>query len=383
MLKLRQVEEAEREMLFKLCCIFKDSLEDFGTSIDRSLRYLDKIVLPIIMASKRDRSYNPFSEIIEKYVMHILVDKFEKEDYRFLPLGYSGDLTLENNKYILSIDIKTANIDNPSDFKHTVNVGINQMTHVAKLPLNIDANGDNSASSLSLPSPYFVYPTLPPFYCLPKDDLKLILTYGLMFIYPAYRDLINDIREKYKSLFEFFSQRVKKVLIHVISESSGISKEKVKASLEKKPQSSRSSREELIIENLIRGIFIHEKEESIILKSLFIPEKDKSVIEEFRSELKAFIEGIKERNIRPIAIIAISIPNGLLRDFYLDRFVSGKSYANSARYHYEDGIFEVIKQETGEEIPRVVFIALEKRYEKELKKYFKKIIVFDYSLREI
>lgn len=135
MSELRNIEEMERDVLIKLGWIFKDSLENFSTSVDRSLRYLDKIVLPIIMASKQDKSYNPFSEIIEKYVLHILIDKFEREGYALLPLGYSADLTLESNKHILSIDIKTANIDNPSDFKNTVNVGVNQMTHVAKLRL--------------------------------------------------------------------------------------------------------------------------------------------------------------------------------------------------------------------------------------------------------
>ncbi len=68
---------------------------------------------------------------------------------------------------------------------------------------------------------------------------------------------------------------------------------------------------------------------------------------------------------------------------YLEKFVSGKSYARSARYHYEDGIFKIIKQETGQEFSRVVFIALNEEYMGVLRRYFKRIIVFDYCLKEV
>ena len=58
-----EIEKIEKEILFKCGCIFKDLLKEFSTSVDRSMGYLDKIILPIIMASKRYKSYNPFSEI--------------------------------------------------------------------------------------------------------------------------------------------------------------------------------------------------------------------------------------------------------------------------------------------------------------------------------
>jgi len=68
---LFEIEEREKEILFKLGWLFKDSLNDFSTAVDRSLGYLDKIILPTIMASTKDKSYNPFSEIIEKYVLYL------------------------------------------------------------------------------------------------------------------------------------------------------------------------------------------------------------------------------------------------------------------------------------------------------------------------
>ena len=366
-----QIEEKEKEMLLKLGWIFKDSLDDFSTSVDRSLKYLDKIVPPIIMASKKGKSYNPFSEIIEKYVIHIMTRKFEREGYSLLPLGYSADLTLENEHHILNIDIKTANIDNPSDFRKTINVGINQMTHVAKLRLN----------RRFLPSPYFVYPTIPPFYEMDDGSRKLVLTYGLLFIYPSYRDLMDDIREDYHSLFDFFNRKLKHVLIQIVERNFGISKEKAVRIIESKPRRSRYSRDELITESLIRGVFIHRQERENILHSLNISKKEYIVIEKFSRQIEEFINQLRKRDIKPIAIIAISLPNGLLKEKYLNKFVSGKDYARSARYHYEDGIFEVIKEKTGKEFPRVIFIDLNMDYLNDLKNYFDRIVVLDYQLR--
>ncbi len=370
MSELKDIEEIEKTLLIKLCEIFKDSLEDFSTSVDRSLRYLDKIVLSIIMASKQEKSYNPFAEIIEKYVLNILIRKFEKEGYNLLPLGYSADLTLENDQHILSIDIKTANIDNPSDFRGTINVGINQMTHIAKLPLK---------DKQYLPSPYFVYPTIPPFYSTPGGGRKLILTYGLMFIYPSYRDLIDNIRKDYNSLFEAFNYQVKSTLIPIVVRNFKISDKEAKKILEKKTEKSRYSKDELITESLIRGLFIYGEKD--ILNALKFLGNEYKIIEDFSSSLKKIIKQLRELDIKPIAIIAISLPNGILKEKYCNRFVSGKDYAKSARYHYENGIFEVIKEETEEVFSRVVFVDLNKNYLNKLKEYFNKIFILEYQLK--
>jgi len=372
-LDLLKIEEREKEILLKLGWLFKNSLDDFSTAVDRSLGYLDKIILPTIMASKQDKSYNPFSEIIEKYATHILTHKLEKEGYKLLPLGYSADLTLENKDHILSIDIKTANLDNPSDFNKTINVGINQMTHVAKLPIN----------RRFLPSPFFVYPTIPPYYKFPDGRIKLILTYGLLFIYPSYSDLVGEIRQDYAKLFEFFRDKVRKALIPILVRLLRVNEKKVEQILEKKPESSKYTREELIAENVIRGIFIHEQEREELLKSLGINSEDKKIIETFSEKLKEFTNKLRERDVKPIAIIAIAIPNGLLKEKYLDKFVSGKNYSKSARYHYEDGIFEIIKEKTGKSFPRVLFLDIKEEYLSELKKYFDEVVILDYQLRRL
>lgn len=370
---LLEIEKVEKKVLFNFSWLFKNSLDEFGTSIDRSLGYLDRIILPTIMASKQDKSYNPFAEIIEKYAAHILTYKLEKEGYKLLPLGYSADLTLEGNDHILSIDIKTANLANPSDFRETINVGINQMTHVAKL----------YANRKFLPTPFYVYSTIPPYYKFPNGQVKLVLTYGFLFIYPSYSDLIAEIRKEYTELFKFFRNKVKKVLIPILAEILKTSEEKAEQILESKPKKSRYTREELITESIIRGIFIHEEERSELLKGLNVNSEDKKIIEHFSKKIEEFTNSLRERDVKPISIIAIAIPNGLLREKYLNKFVSGKNYSKSTRYHYQDGVFEIIKERIGEEYPRVLFLDINDTYLEELKKYFRKIVILDYQLRTL
>ena len=369
-----EIEEVEKNVLCKFSWLFKNSLNEFSTSIDRSLGYLDRIILPTIMASKQDKSYNPFAEIIEKYAAHILTYKLEKEGYKLLPLGYSADLTLEGNDHILSIDIKTANLANPSDFRETINVGINQMTHVAKL----------YANRKFLPKPFYVYSTIPPYYKFPDGQVKLVLTYGFLFIYPSYSDLIAEIRKEYTKLLEFFKNKVKKVLIPILADILKTSEKKAEQILKSKPEKSMYTREELITENIIRGIFIHEEENSELRSHLKVnSEEDEEIIKPFSTKIEEFTKRLRERDVKPISIIAIAIPNGLLRDKYLNKFVSGKNYSKSARYHYQDGVFEFIKQSKGKEYPRVLFLDINDRYLEELKKYFRKIVILDYQLKTL
>ena len=70
----------------------------------------------------------------------------------------------------------------------------------------------------------------------------------------------------------------------------------------------------------------------------------------------------------------------MLKEKYLDKFVSGKNYSKSARYHYEDGIFEILKEKTGNKFPRVLFLDVNEEYLSELKKYFDEIVILDYQL---
>ena len=78
---------------------------------------------------------------------------------------------------------------------------------------------------------------------------------------------------------------------------------------------------------------------------------------------------LKEKDVKPIAIISLSIPNGLLRPHYDDKIVSGKQHGRSLRYNYEDGKFKLLDGDKS----RVVFIYHDTKYESRLKKYFPKM----------
>lgn len=369
------IEMMERDVLLKIGMLLRNSLNEFSTYIDRSLGYLDKIILPIVMASKHNKSYNPFAEIIEKYVSYILTLKLEKQGYKFLPLGFSADLTYEYNDHILNIDVKTANLDNPSDFKKTINVGINQFTHIAKIPVGI--------RSRHFEDPIYVYPTLPPYFRLPDGKIKFILSYGVLFIYPSYKELLDNIRNEYEKIYSFFKGKIEKILINVLQSKLSMNQNEAINLLRKKPRNSRYTREDLITENIIRGIFIHEHESDKIKNYLGIGDKELKEIEEFKDKLQRLVDDLRNKDIKPVAIVSISIPNGLLKEKYKDKFVSGKDFSKSARYHYQSGIFEYIKEKLNQEYPRVLFLDCDKNYCKDIEKYFDTIYLLTVNITKI
>lgn len=364
---LRSVEEKERDVLFSLAITLKNSLNDFSTSMDRSLGYLDKIIIPIIMASKENKSYNPLSEIIEKYVSQILINKLEKNDYNLLPLSYSSDIMMENKDYIINVDVKTANLNNPSDYQRTVNVGINQTTHPGKLVLK----------RKTLPYPYYVYPAVPPFYTLPDGTKKLILSYALMFIYPAYKERVDEIRDYYNSLRILFQSKVKSDLLKILQKQFNLSDVDAEKALDER------NRYKAITDSIIRGLFIYQLNKEDIMARLNLSGSDIAKIDDFGSKNSEFAAYLRALNIKPLAVIAIALPNGLLSGEYIDKIVGGKDYAATTRYHYGDGIFSVIKKETNKEYPRVLFVDVDSNYETQLRKQFGEIHVLDINTKVI
>ena len=364
---LRTIEEKERDVLFSLAITLKNSLGHFSTSMDRSLGYLDKIIIPIIMASKQNKSYNPLSEIIEKYASQILINKLEKNDYHLLPLSYSSDIMMENKEHIINIDVKTANLNNPSDYQRTVNVGINQTTHPGKLLLEGNP----------LPDPYYVYPAIPPFYTLPDCTKKLILSYALMFIYPAYKERVDEMRDYYTSLRSLFQSKVRSNLLKILQGKFNLSYVDAVKALDER------NRYIAITDSIIRGLFIYQLNKKDIMATLDLNDSDMAEIDDFRSKINQFADYLRALNIKPIAVIAIALPNGLLSGEYLDKIVGGKDYGATTRYHYGDGIFSVIKKETNKEYPRVLFVDLDSNYETQLRKQLGEIQVLDITTKVI
>lgn len=359
--KQLEIEEKELEVLKKLNNIIGDSFDDFQGRLDNSVKYLDYIVLPIIMASIEEKSYNPFSEIMEKHITFVLNKKMESFGYKVMPLENSADLTFEAEDHILHLDIKTANFKNLSDYKNTIPLGLNQMSYPSKIRQGVRGKTEYISSGHEKIK---VFPNLPPKYKNNGKE-KLTITNGLQFIYPDYKEVIDNIRKDYKNIRESLSKKVKELLKDLFK-----NKEELKTALKHKPSNTTKTRQDIMVSNIIRAICIHNG-----IDELELDEGTKKDIEKFIKSIKNIENKLKNKNIRPLATISISVPNELLTPHYDDNFVSGKSWGSSSRFHYENGTFKGLNNQS-----RVIFINYDLKYEKELKECFNKIVT--YSLEE-
>lgn len=360
-----QIEKKEYEILEKLNYLFKDSLDIFNSGLEDSMKYINYITLPIIMASLEEKSFNPFSEVIEKHTCYIFNNKMIAiTPYKMLPLGYTSDLCFESDNHIIHLDIKTANLNNPSDFKDTIALGFNQTSYPGKLPSGIWSTNDYCKDGINEVK---AYPILPEEYKVDGKS-KLCLTYGLIFIYPAYEDIINRIRQKYIEIRKVIDNKLIDLFKGVFS-----NQDNIVQFLNYIPSKEKFKRREVIIGNLVRAYFIHNKRE-LILNS-----EEKIKLEEFSKKIIQISDELIKREIKPVAIISISIPNGKLSPHYDSQIVSGKSFGASIRYHYKDGIFKGLN---GKEKSRVVFIDYNKKYLLQLKVHFNKIITYNIVEKE-
>ena len=366
------IEKIEYETLLKFNQIFYGCIEEFNTRLDASLNYLDYITLPVIMSSIEKKAYNPFAVIIEKYVEFIVAQKMERHDYKFLPLGYSSDLSFESEDSIIHIDVKTANLNNPSDFKDTIPLGYNQTSYHAKLPL-----GERGESFYleDGKEPFKVYPNLPTEYTI-NGKKKITITNALLFIYPDYKDIMDEFRGDFEDILSLIDGRLKDVIFDILKNSRlFINSQDVERFLEKKNKNTNIKNRRILAENLVRGYYIHNLTSEVDSKfNLQNDEKEK--MHKFIDKIKKATQKLRDREIKPIAIISISIPNGKLSPYYDDEIVSGKQYGKSIRYHYSDGKFKLLSKE-GEMKSRVVFLDYDEKYLSILRKYFSNIYVFE------
>jgi len=369
----RKIEEIEYATLLKINEIFSNSLADFGTRLDSSLKYLDHITLPIIIASIEEKSYNPFSGIIERYVEYIVSQKMESHGYKFLPLGYSSDLCFELQNAVIHIDIKTANIENPSDFKDTIPLGFNQTSYRGALPLGI-RGGDFYLSKGK--EPFKVYPNLPPKYDGINGINKVTVTNALLFIYPDYKNILDDVRRDYEKILSLIDKKLKGCILEILTtEGHSVSANSIDKYLRKKNKNTDIKTGRILSENIVRAYYIHNLKGAIESK-FRLTEEEKNKLVVFIKQIKKVSEKLREKNIKPIAIVSISIPNGKLSPLYDDEIVSGKNYGKSIRYHYQNGIFKLLSS-NGETKSRVVFLSYDPNYMNVLKNYFRNIYVFE------
>jgi hypothetical protein len=355
-----EVEKKELEVLKKLNFVFNDSLDTFNTCLKDSLDYIYYVTLPIVMASLENRSFNPFSEIIEKHISFIVNSKMISLGYKMIPLGYSSDLTFEDDKTVINIDIKTANINNPSDFKEDVALGLNQTSYAGKLPCGIRGkeyyrDGVNSVKT---------FPNLPKSF---KEKNKLTITNGLLFIYPDYKDIIDEIRNDYIEIREILDSNLKPLFKDIFDK-----EENLELFLNYKPSSEKFKRREFIIENLVRAFCVHDK-------NIEMPSDVEEKLKLFSKRVSEMADKLSAREIKPVAIISVSIPNGILEPHYDTQVVSGKSWGRSIRYHYEEGIFKGLKERNS----RVIFIDYDEKYLPLLKDYFRNIVTYKIEEHEL
>ena len=380
----KEIEEIEYETLLKIDEVFSDSLEDFNTRLDGSLRYLDYLALPIIMSSIEAKSYNPFAEIIERYVEYIVAQKMEIRGYKFLPLGYSSDLCFESENTVTHIDIKTANIKNPSDFKDTIPLGLNQISYSGHLPL-----GERNSSFYFSEGrePLKIHPNLPTEYEI-DGKKKIAVTNALLFIYPDYKDSLDTVREVYVEILNLIDGKLKNFILEILSEVTEVRADNVDKFgegidqfLNKRNENSNIQTRRILSENIVRAYYIQNIKDNI--ESQFrLSREEKLKLTAFIEKIKYISNELRRKNIKPIAIVSISIPNGKLAPLYDDEIVSGKNYGKSIRYHYENGIFKLLSNDQDKK-SRVVFLSYDKSYEKELRSYFTNIYVFETRQKKI
>lgn len=348
------IEKKESSTLLKLNSIFSKNLKLFNNNLQDSINYMFYISLPVIMASIEKKSYNPFSEIIEKNISYIINKELLTLGYKMLPLGYSSDLSFENEKFVINIDIKTANIKNPQDFNKEIALGFNQTSYPGRLPLGIRSSNEYSLKGIDNVK---VNPFLPVEYTV-QGKKKLNLTYGLIFIYPDYKEIIDSIRKEYLKIRGIINS-----MLPSVYKDSFKNEENFEFFLNHKTTKSKSQRRKYIIDNLIRAYFVGEK------RDLSLNDTQKNILEQFGTLIKLISDKLIKREIKPVAIISISIPNGKLVPHYDDQIVSGKDFGESIRYHYNEGRFKGLRKKS-----RVIFIYKNSKYETILRKYFGKIL---------
>ncbi|HPN38861.1 MAG TPA: hypothetical protein PL041_10680 [Melioribacteraceae bacterium] len=237
------IEKKEYEILKKINIVIKSQIELFNSNLENSLKFIEYLTLPLVMASNKSKSYNPFAEIIERHFTHIINYQMLSSDFLITPLGNSSDLCFEGNDCIIHIDIKTANITNTSDFKNNIALGFNQISYPGNLPISIDTENSKFRFTDNI---LRTYPFLPTEYII-KNQKKLCLTYGLLILYPDYSDKIKKITKEYNNIVSLISSKIQKIILEHINsntskQSSGsIAQDKI----------------DLFTKNAIRGYFMH------------------------------------------------------------------------------------------------------------------------------
>lgn len=342
------IEKQEKKRLDMLSVEIKCALPEIERCLSRSLRFGIASSFQLIMASK-SRTYNPFSGSIEAATTDVLIARLGPLGYKRLYAELGSNIIFEGSDECLDIDIKTANVENLSDFRGTIPIGPCQTTHPAMLSLFRRKPDDAYLKPLLT-----VYPYLPP--VIRVEKLKLLYTFALMFIYPSCREVTGSARDRLNDFEEHVRGRLNQVFVQQVSALVAKSPATMQSWLEQK--SNRQTHAKDQSENQLRGIFIQN--ELKILDRLNIPHNDPKKIavhEKIRQVEEQFVK------TKPIAVFLVSIPNGLLIQYY-NCFVSGKNHSKSTRFYYKDAPFQTLQNSAPP--PRITLLYVNKRYKKQI-----------------
>lgn len=348
----KKIEELEKKTLDKTLQIIREVIPELQNKLENSKKYLEQLAIPLLIASEEEKTFNPFANMIEKYIEILFVEKARMSGWELIPLGFSADLCFETEEVVVHLDIKTANIDNTSDFKNTAPVGVNQFSYPGVLPIGIRGTNNYAPKGVSF---LRVYPNLPAEYRYDNSS-KLTITLAVQFIYPSYKDIINRIRSHYLDISKIIDDK----LLSMLESQLNFSRDALEGALNYRSKKSRTMRRKIFVKNLIRGMYIHGKKGNVC-PLLNLNKREEEIFEEFENRFEEFVDKLKSADIKPIAYNVLVLPNGNLEPLYDDQIVSGKNIGNSIRHHYELGNFKLL-----DNFKRSELVILDEQYRSKL-----------------
>lgn len=367
----QEIEELEKEFLIDIYKVVEGNESLIEDKLDESLRYVEYILPPLINASG-DRTLGFMAEILEKYLSDILIEEFEERGYENRPLFYSSDICLEGEDIMLHIDLKTANIENTSDYASKIPIGNNQTSYTGFAPIKIKTRGKGNGKKLDKLEDKFpkVYSNLPNYY-ENNGKKKLTLTYSVSIVYNEFSSDLSNIIEDYKEIKELiksnFSSKYQNLIQRYYNE------ELAEEFVEEGWMSHNNYGDKLSDSYFIALMMRKDKEH--IRKFLELNEQENTKIANFRNKLESLENSLRSKGIA--YILCTSLPNGLLSpDYDLKKrggkgkkgLKSGKNFGEDPRFYYGDGMYENL-----EDFPRVLFPYVNNEFFEEINQNFGQI----------
>lgn len=123
-LPLEKLEQIERKYFEFVCLLMKESIDDIVEKLNSRLGIKEDWYEDFIRTKKKEKPND--LDIGAERIFHYIYDRVMRNP-NSSPIG--ADLLYETSNAFIHIDIKTALIDNPADYKGKVNVKINQTSY--------------------------------------------------------------------------------------------------------------------------------------------------------------------------------------------------------------------------------------------------------------